>query len=144
MLSKKEKHLVFTLTILLILCIYAILINFLIDNNKQNKNDAYNAKPSYEEVVIDYMNVNDIGRDCQHMIIINRHYKSNKNTLVYCGQNTIDFRNIINFISIYEFESKQVETFTIYKWVYKGSYEIEVLYNDKQKSVRKYQEALCQ
>ena len=74
-------------------------------------------------MVIDYIETNDLGRDCEINIRINRHYKANKTTLVYCGQNTIDFRNIINFNSIYEFEKKQVEAFTIYKWVYKGSYE---------------------
>ena len=109
--------------ILLAIVIVAGFGSFMIKHNDGNRTEAYNAIPTYKEVVIDYMETNDLGRDCEINIRINRHYKANKTTLVYCGQNTIDFRNIINFNSIYEFEKKQIDAFTIYKWVYKGSYE---------------------
>lgn len=110
-------------SILVIVWFVGILGSFMIRTNNGQQTEAYNAIPTYEEVVIDYMETNDLGRDCEINIRINRHYKANKTTLVYCGQNTIDFRNIINFNSIYEFEKKQIDAFTIYKWVYKGSYE---------------------
>lgn len=126
MLKNKEKLLgdISTIgAIVIMVCLVGILGFFMIRTNDDKQTEAYNAIPTYEEVVIDYMETNDLGRDCEINIHINRHYKANKTTLVYCGQNTIDFRNIINFNSIYEFEKHQVEAFTIYKWVYKGSYE---------------------
>ena len=126
MLKSKEKLLkVISIigAIVVMVCLVGILGFFMIRTNDDKQTEAYNAIPTYKEVVIDYMETNDLGRDCEINIRINRHYKANKTTLVYCGQNTIDFRNIINFNSIYEFEKKQIDAFTIYKWVYKGSYE---------------------
>ena len=101
MLKNKEKLIEAILTIFgFVIGVFIIvpLVSFLIRTNDGNKTEAYNAIPTYEEVVIDYMETNDLGRDCEINIRINRHYKANKTTLVYCGQNTIDFRNIINFI----------------------------------------------
>ena len=93
-------------------------------HNEYKRTEAYKKIPTYKEVAIDYMDMNKIGRDCEKDIRINRHYKANDTTLVYCGQNTIFFRDIISFNSIYVFESEQVEMFVVHKWVYKGSYEV--------------------
>ena len=126
MLKNKEKLLGVISTIgaiVITVCLVGILGFFMIRTIDDKQTEAYNAIPTYEEVVIDYMETNDLGRDCEINIRINRHYKANKTTLVYCGQNTIDFTNIINFNSIYQFEKKQIDAFTIYKWVYKGSFE---------------------
>lgn len=113
--------------ILVIICAISLTTGvaiFLFKHNQSQRNEAYNAIPTYEEVIIDYMDTNEIERDSEYNIRINRHYKANKNTLVYCGQNTIDFYNIISFYSIYVFESKQVEIYVLHRWSYKGSYEI--------------------
>lgn len=123
----KSKIIHMLLIILVIICLISLTAGlgiFLFEYNQSQRDKSYNAIPTYEEVIIDYMNVNEIRRENEYNIRINRHYNADKNTLVYCGQNTIDFYNIINFNSIYVFESKQVEQFIIHNWCYKGSYKI--------------------
>lgn len=124
MTSKIKNVLLIILAIICAISLTTGVAIFLFKHNQSQRNEAYNAIPTYEEVIIDYMDTNEIERDSEYNIRINRHYKANENTLVYCGQNTIDFYNIISFYSIYVFESKQVEIYVLHRWSYKGSYEI--------------------